>query len=136
MLNSIVFLRVTCKVLYESDPSDAVRLAALAKVVPSAEVHETITRAWALHNRNKREARDAELAKKYDSMRRAIDLLEQSDKGLWSLAVEGRKFQNVDQKRSGNERLEGMVPRESRIPMEMGGSGLWDGEWKAPKKAL
>lgn len=73
------------------------------------------------------------MSKKYDSMRKAIDLLEQSDKGLWELAVEGRKFQNVDQKRSGNERLEGMIPKEIRIAMEVGGA--FDSEWKAPKKA-
>lgn len=74
------------------------------------------------------------MLKKYNSMRKAIDLLELSDKSLWELAVEGKKFQNVDQKRSGNERLEGMVPREIRIPMEVGGSGIWDSNWTAPKK--
>ncbi|GAA5927751.1 uncharacterized protein JCM15063_005985 [Sporobolomyces koalae] len=122
-------------VLYESTPSDADRLAALHKVVPSAEVHETITRAWALHQRHKREAHSNELARKYTSMRQAIDLLEKTDKKLWHKAVEGRKFQNVDQSDATNARLEGIVPREMRVPMEQPAGQLWDSNWKAPAVA-
>lgn len=117
--------------LYESTPSDADRLAALAKVVPSPEAHETIQRAWALHQRHKREAHSAELARKYESMRKAIDLLEKTDKVLWEKAVEGKKFQNVDQSGATNARLVGLVPRELRPPMEVPGSRMWDHDWSA-----
>ncbi|KAK4705739.1 large subunit ribosomal protein L40, partial [Phenoliferia sp. Uapishka_3] len=123
------------KVLYESDPTDESRLAALAKVVPSLEAHETITRAWALHTRQKREDHKAELARKYDAMRNAIDLLEETDKSLWDKAVGGKKFQNVDQKAATNARLDGLVPRELRVPMEHPGTNMWDAEWKAPVAA-
>ncbi|GAA6061165.1 hypothetical protein JCM10212_005751 [Sporobolomyces blumeae] len=119
-------------VLYESAPSDADRLAALAKVVPSAEVHETITRAWALHQRHRREAHAAELARKYKAMRHAIDVLKETDRKLYDKAVAGRKFQNVDQELATNARLDGIVPREMRVPMEQPAGQLWDSEWKAP----
>ncbi|GAA5864542.1 hypothetical protein JCM1840_000537 [Sporobolomyces johnsonii] len=123
------------KILYESDPADADRLAALSQVIPSAEAHETIQRAWALHQRHRREAHSAELARKYASMRAAIDLLEQTDKALWEKAVGGKKFQNVDQAGATNARLDGIVPRELRVPMEQPGGQVWDSEWKAPAAA-
>ncbi|GAA6035795.1 hypothetical protein JCM8097_005707 [Rhodosporidiobolus ruineniae] len=121
--------------LFESRPSEADRLAALSRAIPSPEAHETITRAWQLHLRQRRESHSAELARKYTAMRKAIDLLEATDKDLWKMATEGRKFQNVDQSRNGNERLEGIVPREYRVPTERPGSQLWDHEWKAPAQA-
>lgn len=121
------------QILYDSDPSDASRLAALAKVVPSLEAHQTIERAWALHKRHEREAHAAELARKYSSMRAAIDLLEETDAGLWDKSVGGKKFQNVDQTQAVNARLDGLVPREMRVPMEQGGTALWDKDWKSPK---
>ncbi|CEQ42629.1 SPOSA6832_04468, partial [Sporobolomyces salmonicolor] len=121
--------------LYEPGPSDADRLAALSRVIPSAEAHETVQRAWALHQRHRRESHSAELARKYASMRAAIDLLEQTDKALWEKAVGGKKFQNVDQSNATNARLEGIVPRELRVPMEQPGGQVWDSEWKAPAAA-
>ncbi|KAM0746775.1 hypothetical protein T439DRAFT_318553 [Meredithblackwellia eburnea MCA 4105] len=120
------------KVLYESEPTQEARVSALEKVVPSLEVHETITRAWQLHRRSQRSAHSLELARKYESMRKAIDLLEKTDKGLWEMAVEGKKFQNVAQRDVGNERLDGIWPRELRVPMEKGAEVAWDEEWKAP----
>ncbi|GAA5847945.1 hypothetical protein JCM5353_007264 [Sporobolomyces roseus] len=119
-------------VLYESSSNEADRLAALQKVVPSPEVHETITRAWALHQRHRRETHSTEMARKYTSMRQAIDLLEETDTKLWEKAVGGKKFQNVDQSDATNARLEGLVPREMRVPMEQPGGQLWDSDWKAP----
>ena len=109
------------------------RLAALAKVVPSEEVHETITRAWALHLRHTREAHESDLAKKYQSMRAALDHLESTDTELFELAVGGKKFQNVDQNKATNARLDGLMPREMRVPMERPGTNMWDNDWTAPK---
>lgn len=65
-------------------------------------------------------------------MRQAIDLLEDTDRKLWEKAVGGKKFQNVDQSERTNARLEGLVPREMRVPMEQPGGQLWDSDWKAP----
>ncbi|GAA5994461.1 mitochondrial 54S ribosomal protein mL40 MRPL28 [Rhodotorula paludigena] len=119
--------------LLESDPSEADRLAALRTAIPSAEAHETIQRAWQLRQRHAREAHAAELARKYGAMRSALDTLERTDARLFKLATEGRKFQNVDQSRATNARLEGIVPREMRVPTELPGGQLWDHEWKAPQ---
>lgn len=121
------------QVLFESDPSDEARLEAVKKVVPSLEAHETITNAWRLRTRHVREAHEAELARKYQSMRAAIDLLEQTDKTLWEKAVGGARLQNVKQGNATNARLEGLVPRELRVPMDSAGQAvLWDENWKAP----
>lgn len=111
------------------------RLAALAKVVPSAEVHETISRAWSLHLRHTREAHENELANKYQAMRAALDHLEATDKELFQLAVGGKKFQNVNQSATTNARLDGLMPREMRVPMERPGTNMWDNDWTAPKAA-
>ncbi|GAA6056874.1 hypothetical protein JCM3770_005121 [Rhodotorula araucariae] len=122
--------------LLESDPTEADRLAALRRVIPSAEAHETITRAWQLHQRHRREAHAAELARKYAAMRSAVALLEQTDTRLWRQAVEGKKFQNVDQAHRTNARLEGLYPREMRVPTELPGAQVWDHDWKAPVMAV
>ncbi|GAA5946604.1 hypothetical protein JCM3775_007378 [Rhodotorula graminis] len=118
--------------LLESDPTEAERLEALRRVIPSAEAHDTIQRAWQLHQRHRREAHTAELARKYAAMRSALSLLEDTSPHLYRTATEGRKFQNVDQARATNARLEGLVPREMRVPTERPGAQLWDHEWKAP----
>lgn len=121
--------------LFESSPSDVDRLSALAKVIPSLEAHETITRAWALHQRTHREAHALELANKYASMQRAVELLEKTDKTLFDKAVGGKKFQNVTQTGS-NSRLVGLVPRELRVAFDSPASGgMWDSNWKSVKKA-
>lgn len=120
--------------MYESDPTEEDRIAALQKVIPSAEAHETILRAWQLHRRHKREAHSAELARKYNAMRHAVDFLEETDKSLWEKAVGGKKYQNVDQSGATNARLEGLVPREMRVPTELPAGKMWDYEWKAPQQ--
>ncbi|SCV70964.1 BQ2448_3726 [Microbotryum intermedium] len=115
--------------LYESSPSDQERLQALSKVVPSLEAHETITRAWALHRRNQREAHESSLRAKYASMHAALHLLKETSPELYDKATKGGKFQNIDQEGHGNDRLTGIVPRELRAPMELAGKVRWDSEW-------
>ncbi|KWU47529.1 hypothetical protein RHOSPDRAFT_24017 [Rhodotorula sp. JG-1b] len=127
-------VQVIKETLYESDPTEEDRIAALQKVIPSAEAHETILRAWQLHRRHKREAHSAELARKYNAMRHAVDFLEETDKSLWEKAVGGKKYQNVDQSGATNARLEGLVPREMRVPTELPAGKMWDYEWKAPQQ--
>ncbi|POY73719.1 hypothetical protein BMF94_3257 [Rhodotorula taiwanensis] len=126
-------VQVIKETLYESNPPEEDRIAALEKVIPSAEAHETILRAWQLHRRHKREAHSAEIARKYNAMRSAIDFLEETDRALWEKAVAGKKYQNVDQSGATNARLEGLVPREMRFPTELPAGKMWDYDWKAPQ---
>lgn len=102
-------------------------------MIPSAAVHSTISRAWQLHARHARDAHAAELARKYAAMRAALDLLERESPDLFRQATQG-KLQNTSQ-RGGNERLQGLVPRELRAPMETSAEGVWDGAWTRPKVA-
>lgn len=125
--------RPRTQTLYESNPPEEDRIAALEKVIPSAEAHETILRAWQLHRRHKRETHSAEIARKYNAMRSAIDFLEETDRALWEKAVAGKKYQNVDQSGATNARLEGLVPREMRVPTELPAGKMWDYDWKAPQ---
>lgn len=133
-ISSVVLTVFRPQTLYETEPSEADRIAALQKVIPSPEAHETILRAWQLHRRHKREAHSAELARKYAAMRSAIDLLEETDRELWDKAVGGKKYQNVDQADATNARLDGLVPRELRAPTELPAGQMWDYEWKAPQQ--
>ncbi|KAM0789002.1 hypothetical protein ACM66B_003070 [Microbotryomycetes sp. NB124-2] len=123
------------KLMYESGPTDEERLTALSKVIPSQEVHETISRAWSVIQTRKRQQHEQELERKYSSMRRAIDLLEQVDKDLFEKATGGKQFENVDQTGADNSRLRGLVPRELRPPMQLPGTKMWDHDWKAPSSS-
>ncbi|KAJ1301543.1 hypothetical protein OPQ81_008791 [Rhizoctonia solani] len=62
---------------------------ALERVIPSAEAHETIERAWKLHQRQVREWREAELKRKYESMRRAVEVLKELDPVSYAEATRG-----------------------------------------------
>ncbi|BGP31367.1 hypothetical protein JCM10296v2_003131 [Rhodotorula toruloides] len=119
-------------VLLDSDPSEEERLEALLKVIPSPEAHETIERAWQLHLRHKREAHQAEIHRKYASMRAAMELLEQTDKELFRKAC-GKAFTTLEQADVTNARLNGLVPREWKVPTDLPAGKMWNAEWKAPK---
>ncbi|BGP24004.1 mitochondrial ribosomal protein subunit L28 [Rhodotorula toruloides] len=118
--------------LFESDPSEEERLEALLKVIPSPEAHETIERAWQLHLRHKRETHQAEIHRKYASMRAAMDLLEQTDKELFRKAC-GKAFTTLEQADATNARLNGLVPREWKVPTDLPAGKMWNADWKAPQ---
>ena len=48
---------------------------ALKKAIPSKQAHETIERAWLLHQRHVRRSREAELRRKFESVRNAMESL-------------------------------------------------------------
>lgn len=66
-------------------------------------------------------------------MTKALEFLKETNEDLYEKAVGGKKFQNVNQVGNTNARLEGLVPREMRIPMERPSTDLWDSTWTAPK---
>ncbi|KAI5448825.1 hypothetical protein NCC49_006339 [Naganishia albida] len=122
----------------------------LAKVLAGGpEVHETIRRAWLAHQRTLRDAREASLAGKSTSIRRACDALKRTDARLYALATvrpdirkpssspplraqpEGGKT-SLAEKRWKASRIEGLVPRELQVPRETWPGGeRWRYEWRA-----
>jgi hypothetical protein len=110
--------------LYGSDASarktqDLARKAALDKVMPDPEIHETIMLAWELHcKRQYKEQQDA-LDNRFKTMVKAIDELEKTDIGLWKAATQGPKFSTVrgtkgdeGKRASMAGRIEGLFPRQ------------------------
>jgi large subunit ribosomal protein L40 len=120
-------------------------LRALRKAIPSIQAHEIIERAFKLHIRHKRQHRQAELERKFESMRNAMIELDkvnprlaheanQTDdprirteaevallktlRGTERLAVEGR--------------IRGLFPREMRIPTDTPPKSGWNHDWKPP----
>jgi large subunit ribosomal protein L40 len=112
------------------------------------EVHGTISRAWAGHQRALRDQRHASLSAKAESMRRACDALKTADARLYAAAMvkpdirkssaamplkaqpEGGKT-SLAEKRWKASRIEGLVPRELGVPRETWAGERWRYEWRA-----
>ncbi|KAJ9092652.1 hypothetical protein QFC21_006716 [Naganishia friedmannii] len=127
-------------------------LARLEHVLgPDPEVHETITRAWLTHQREKRVAREDALTKKYEQMVRACDALKSVAQGenvrLYNSAMERRDIRKASaglptvegggkvslaEKRWRASRIEGLFPRELQVPRETRGEVAWTSEWVEP----
>ncbi|KAJ3558996.1 hypothetical protein NM688_g606 [Phlebia brevispora] len=58
----------------------------IQRAIPSVQAHETIERAWLLHQRHIRRGRQAELERKYNAMQEAMDTLRKVDKRLYQEA--------------------------------------------------
>ncbi|GLB35733.1 putative mitochondrial translation [Lyophyllum shimeji] len=56
---------------------------ALQHAIPSVQAHNTIERAWLLHKRHVRKQREAELARKFECMRKAMEELQRVDSRLY-----------------------------------------------------
>lgn len=115
---------------------------ALQIAIPSVQAHETIERAWKLHQRHLRKRRDADLQRKYEHMRRAMDELEKIDLHLFQ---EANKF--VDPRMRTEEEAEvlknakgrdkmalearptGFFPRELRVPTDTPSRDGWNYEF-------
>ncbi|KAI0274928.1 hypothetical protein BC834DRAFT_965390 [Gloeopeniophorella convolvens] len=110
---------------WRPDVARAIQLA-----IPSKQAHETIERAWLLHVRHQRWKREAELERKYECMRKAMDELEKIDPNLHREAnrqddPRQRNLRGVE-KKALESRPTGLFPRELRVPTDtpqgMGGT--------------
>lgn len=121
--------------------------AALERVVTSQEAHETIQRAWVVFSKEKRDAREAEIKRKFDCMKRAMDDLEKTDGRLYRIATSKPDPRAVDEetqetlklyrgaeKRAMEARVEGLFPRDLRIPTDTPSRDGWNYDWKPPLK--
>ncbi|PWN89643.1 putative mitochondrial aconitate hydratase [Acaromyces ingoldii] len=101
--------------------SDREADAALAKMLPSdrrAEVHDTITRAWLLFQRERREAHEADLATKREMMQAACDSLRAEapklfERASYRVALSKRHPSEIERLREAGL-LEGQAPREGQ----------------------
>lgn len=121
--------------------------AALERVILSAESHETIERAWVIWQRNKRIKREAELKRKFDCMKRAMDDLEKTDPRLYQIATskpdprkmeedveqEIKQYRGVE-RRALEARIDGLFPRDLRIPTDTPSRDGWNYDWRPPVK--
>lgn len=116
---------------------------ALQRAIPSKQAHETIERAWSLHLRHTRWKRDAELTRKFECMKKAMDELEKLDSRLymeanktedpraWTPAdTERGKNLRGAEKRAHDWRIRGLFPRELRLPTDTPSRNGWDYHWK------
>ncbi|KAF8604076.1 hypothetical protein BDV93DRAFT_522886 [Ceratobasidium sp. AG-I] len=117
---------------------------ALERAIPSAEAHETIERAWQLYKREQRIRREEELRRKYASMVRAVEALEKLDPVSYAEAVRGvdsRRLSEAERermkemkrgaKKKAESRVEGLFPREMRIPTDTPSRDGWNHGWTA-----
>ncbi|KAG9097983.1 hypothetical protein FRC06_006943 [Ceratobasidium sp. 370] len=118
---------------------------ALERAIPSADAHEMIERAWQLHLREQRERRGEELKRKYESMVRAIEVLRKLDPVSYAEATRGvdsRRLSEAERERikgmkraarkKAESRIEGLFPREMRIPTDTPRRDGWNHGWTAP----
>lgn len=116
---------------------------ALQHAIPSVQAHKTIDRAWLLHQRHIRKKRDAELARKFECMRKAMEELEKIDSRLYMEAnkqedprarsnaeVELAKTLKGSERKTLEARIRGLFPRELRIPTDTPARNGWNHEWK------
>lgn len=115
---------------------------ALQRAIPSRQAHETIERAWKLHQRHIRKKREAELERKYECMRKAMDELQKIDPHLYKEAnrqadprersqadIEFAKTLRGPERRAMDARLPGLFPRELRVPTDTPSRDGWKYEW-------
>ena len=79
----------------------------LQRAIPSVQAHETIERAWFLHQRHVRRARAAELQRKFESVHNAMETLRQVSPDLYAEA-------NKEEDNTGRKHFQG-CSRASRI---------------------
>jgi len=116
---------------------------ALQRAIPSVQTHETIERAWLLHQRHTRKKREVELARKFMCMRAAMSELELVDprsftevnrpedpRGKSAAEAELAKRLRGPEKRAVEARIRGLFPREIRPPPDTPSRGGWDYDWK------
>ena len=116
---------------------------AIQRAIPSVQAHQTIERAWLLHKRHLRKKRDAEVARKFECMKGAMDELYKLDPKLYLEAnrsedprarskaeMELMKTLKMSEMRTLAARIRGLFPRELRIPTDTPARTGWNYEWK------
>ena len=116
---------------------------ALQHAIPSVQAHRTIERAWLLHRRHLRKRREAELARKFESMRLAMEELRKVDSRLYMEAnksedprarsmteMELAKTLKTSELRTLEGRIRGLFPRELRVPTDTPSRSGWNYDWK------
>ena len=115
----------------------------IQRAIPSVQAHETIERAWLLHKRHIRREREAELQRKFDCMKTAMETLRKLDKRLYQGAnveedprarteteTELSKTLKGPEKKALESRVRGLFPRELRIPADTPPRNGWNYEFK------
>lgn len=115
---------------------------AIQRAIPSRQAHETIERAWLLHVRHLRRKRDSELGRKYECMKRAMDVLETIDPRLYREAnrqedprartpaeVQLMKSLRGVERKALESRPPGLFPRELRVPTDTPSRNGWKYDW-------
>ena len=123
---------------WRSDVGKAIRHA-----IPSVQAHDTIERAWLLHQRHLRKQREAELEGQFNSMKQAMDELHRVDHALYIEAnkmddprMRTEREKEVMKTLSGTEirtldaRIRGLFPRELKIPTDTPPREGWNYDWK------
>lgn len=140
------------QILYGEDEkmTDSARLSRLIETVPDYQIHETIDRAWKLHERHQRVKQQEQLEKQYLSMNNALEQLRLADLKLYLNVVKDEngsihRLQNIVQKNpheniniNSTGKLIGLFPRQIRLPTESLPSSdkVWDHDWKNPVDPL
>lgn len=119
---------------------------ALHRSIPSVEAHETIERAWKLHERHQRESRLAELSALHNRMKEAVEALKETHGALFHWATVPRDVRRVTKaemealkgtkgpvRRALEAKIEGLFPREMRVPTETPSLKGWNYDWTPPK---
>ncbi|KAI0785295.1 hypothetical protein BC629DRAFT_1593778 [Irpex lacteus] len=117
----------------------------LQRAIPSVQAHETIERAWLLHQRHIRRGRQAELERKFKCMKEAMDYLYELDPKLHAEAnkvedprvrtpqeVQLLKTLKGQEKKAIESRIRGLFPRELRIPTDTPSRDGWRYDWDPP----
>ncbi|KDQ63033.1 hypothetical protein JAAARDRAFT_29024 [Jaapia argillacea MUCL 33604] len=115
---------------------------ALQHAIPSSQAHQTIDRAWQLHQRHIRKKREADLAVKFARMKEAMDELEKLDRYLYLEAnkqedprvrtkaeMELTKTLKGHEKKAIEGRIRGLFPRELKLPTDTPPRNGWNYEW-------
>jgi len=121
--------------------SDVAR--AVQHAIPSVQAHQTIERAWLLHQRHLRKRREAELARKFDAMQKAMHELQRIDERLYREANrqedprarsdaerEVAKSMKTTEIRTLEARIRGLFPRELRVPTDTPPREGWNYDYK------
>lgn len=123
-------------------------VAALERTLPSAEAHETITRAFKLFARRKRELRAEELHRKFECTRAAMTELERHHPAWYRAAkvkvdprgvseeeeTEFKQYRGAARMAVEARSIEAFFPREMRVPVDTPPRDGWQYEWVPPSK--